>query len=223
MARDDFSRKTKETLAKRVGYRCSNPTCGCATVFPGKSDIQNVAVIGQAAHIAAASPGGPRFDVNMTAKERSDIKNGIWLCNNCARLIDMDEKDYPAELLQQWKKKAEERQRFGTVIYGQDINQVRRLEIEKDFRNIHTFIVNNDLRRPPVEFFVKADELYEKYCSDSFFAKSTLLITLNEMAYMLAMRTAPDYPAIPSDDPIMDDILKYRKRFSKEYKKLFFL
>lgn len=223
MARDDFSQKTKEILAKRVGYRCSNPCCGCATVFPGNEDKLNVAVIGQAAHITAASPGGPRYDASMTAEERSSIENGIWLCNKCARLIDVDEKDYPAEMLHQWKMNAEEQQRRGTAIYGYDTDRARRLEIEKDFRDIHTFIVNNDLRCAPLDFFVTVDVLYEKYISDSFFAKSSLLIILNEMAGILAMKTSPSYPVIPSDDPIMDELFKYRKCFSEEYKKLFFV
>lgn len=73
MARDDFSQKTKEILARRVGYRCSNPCCGCATVFSGNEDKLNVAVIGQATHITAASPGEPGYDANMTADERSNI------------------------------------------------------------------------------------------------------------------------------------------------------
>ena len=93
MARDDFSQRTKDLLAKRVGYRCSNPACGCATVFPGKKDDRNASIIGQAAHIAAASPRGSRYDANMDSRQRSNIDNGIWLCNKCARLIDMDEKN----------------------------------------------------------------------------------------------------------------------------------
>lgn len=118
---------------------------------------------------------------------------------------------------------AEEKQRCGTAVYGYDTDKARRLEIEKDFRDIHTFIVNNDLRCAPLEFFVTVDVLYEKYISDSFFAKSSLLIILDEMAGILAIKKSPNYPVISSDDPIMDVLLKYRKRFSEEYKKLFFV
>ncbi len=44
----------------------------------------------------------------MTDEERSDISNGIWLCRECARRIDLDEKRYPVELLHGWKRKHED-------------------------------------------------------------------------------------------------------------------
>lgn len=104
--RDDFSQKTKETLAKRVSYRCSNPACRCYTVGPSEDCNDSSVNLGEAAHICAASPGGMRYDETMTSKQRSDISNGIWLCRNCAALIDRDAK-YTVELLHEWKSKAE--------------------------------------------------------------------------------------------------------------------
>lgn len=224
MARDDFPKKTKEILAKRVGYRCSNPSCGCATVFPGKNDNKNVSVIGQAAHITAASPGGPRYDDNMTKEERSSVNNGIWLCNNCARLIDRNVSDISVETLIAWKAHAEEMQRMeieGTI--SADTYSDRRLNIEKDFRDIHTYIVNNDMRKTSMDFFMLVDGLIEKYQSDSFFAHSSLLSILDKMAGLLSMETSPYSPPIPHDDPVMREILDCRKKFSTEYKRLFFL
>ena len=106
--RDEFSLKTKEILAKRVGTLCSNPGCSVPTygpnADPGKSTNKGVA-----AHIKAASPRGPRYDPNMTAEERSSIENGIWLCESCAKLIDTDEKRYSIDILRDWKLKAEAR------------------------------------------------------------------------------------------------------------------
>ena len=57
--RDDFSQATKDLLANRVGWKCSNPNCRKATRGAGaeKTDIIN---IGVASHITAASKGGPR-------------------------------------------------------------------------------------------------------------------------------------------------------------------
>ncbi|WP_271009438.1 hypothetical protein [Paucibacter sp. B51] len=43
----------------------------------------------------------------MTPTQRSSISNGIWLCNNCSRLIDNDPASFPAELLHRWKAQAE--------------------------------------------------------------------------------------------------------------------
>lgn len=106
MARDDFPRRQIELLAQRVAYLCSAPDCKKVTVGPGQTREER-SVIGVAAHICAASPGGPRFDPGMTALERGSIKNAIWLCNNCSRKIDNDSGRYPVGLLLQWKQHSE--------------------------------------------------------------------------------------------------------------------
>src|SRR3546814_3284390 len=64
---------------------------------------------GVAAHIKAASPGGARYDENQAAEERSHADNGIWLCEVHAHLIDHDANEFTVELLQKWKREAEER------------------------------------------------------------------------------------------------------------------
>ena len=106
MARDEFSEKTKRLISDRAGNFCSNPTCFALTSGPDSN--AGVAKIGVAAHIRAASPGGPRYDPSMTPKERKSAENGIWLCQICARLIDIDPEGYPVEKLNGWKKNAEE-------------------------------------------------------------------------------------------------------------------
>jgi len=105
-SRDDFSEKTKRHLAERVAYRCSNPTCRKQTTGPHSVDEKSVR-IGRAAHIHAAAPGGPRYSLDQSPTERSSIKNAIWLCANCADLIDKDPPSYQADLLSNWKYKAE--------------------------------------------------------------------------------------------------------------------
>lgn len=45
----------------------------------------------------------------MSQEERSGQDNAIWLCSNCATLIDRDEGRFPAELLREWKEQAEAR------------------------------------------------------------------------------------------------------------------
>jgi hypothetical protein len=104
--RDDFSNDTKDTLAKRVAMRCSNPSCRKPTSGP-REDPTKAVNIGVAAHIAAASPGGPRYDETMTHLERGSIENGIWLCQNCAKLVDNDTWRYSARALRRWKHLAE--------------------------------------------------------------------------------------------------------------------
>jgi hypothetical protein len=61
-----------------------------------------------AAHITAASPGGPRYDPSLTPEERKSAGNGIWLCQACAKMVDNDEIRYTKPLLIQWKEAAEQ-------------------------------------------------------------------------------------------------------------------
>lgn len=44
----------------------------------------------------------------MTPEERKSFENGIWLCQSCSKLIDTDINRYPREMLQNWKKSAEQ-------------------------------------------------------------------------------------------------------------------
>ena len=105
--RDEFDNQTKEVLARRVGYRCSNPNCRKLTSGP-QEDPTKAVNIGVAAHITAASQGGPRYDARLSSEERKSIDNGIWLCQNCAKLVDNDEQRYTADLLLKWKKLSEQ-------------------------------------------------------------------------------------------------------------------
>lgn len=60
-----------------------------------------------AAHITAASPGGARYNPDLTPSERGSFNNGIWLCQSHAKLIDDDELHYTCALLHDWKETAE--------------------------------------------------------------------------------------------------------------------
>jgi len=43
----------------------------------------------------------------MSSDERTSPKNGIWLCQNCAKLVDNDQHRYGAGVLEQWKSLSE--------------------------------------------------------------------------------------------------------------------
>ncbi|WP_147402484.1 hypothetical protein [Aeromonas veronii] len=109
--RDDFTEKTKKILQHRVGSRCSNPDCRCLTSGPNNNP-EKATSIGVAAHITAAAENGPRYDEDLTQEERRSIFNGIWLCQNHAKLIDTDPKIYTVNLLQRWKAHSEELSRL---------------------------------------------------------------------------------------------------------------
>lgn len=104
--RDNFTTKTVDILAKRVGYLCSNPNCRKATVGPNTAK-DKATIVGVAAHITAASPGGPRYNGALTTEQRKDIENGIWLCVNCSTLIDKDSNAFPVTMLNHWVEYSE--------------------------------------------------------------------------------------------------------------------
>ena len=85
---------------------CSNPACRKHTIGPN-SNPNKVTSIGEAAHITAAAVGGPRYDANIDELQRQSILNGIWLCSNCADLVDKDISVYTVEVLRDWRETAE--------------------------------------------------------------------------------------------------------------------
>ena len=105
--REEFNKNDILKLWQRVGGKCSNPSCRKETIGPNIDPNKGV-LIGEAAHIiGACANSGPRHDSTLGPGERGRIENGIWLCKNCARLIDVNEKAYPVELLRKWKADAE--------------------------------------------------------------------------------------------------------------------
>jgi len=108
--RDDFTGDVKRNLAARVGNLCSNPDCRALTSGP-RDDTTKAVNLGVAAHISGAAIRGPRYSASLSANQRCHSDNGIFLCQNCAKLIDNDEARLPEELLQAWKLIAEDRAR----------------------------------------------------------------------------------------------------------------
>ncbi len=105
--RDEFSEDVKRKLSGRAGYLCSNPNCKQPTIGPSEAG-KAVTNVGVAAHITAASEGGPRYNPSLTHEQRSDIENGIWLCQKCGKAVDDDPNTYTGRILQEWKVVAEE-------------------------------------------------------------------------------------------------------------------
>lgn len=108
MSRDgNFKARTKNVLAKCSGYRCNNPECRRMTIG-AHSDPNKFISLGQACHIEAASPGGPRYNPALSAEERQKVTNGIWLCYSCSKLIDCDPDRFTVDVLNSWKAVAED-------------------------------------------------------------------------------------------------------------------
>jgi hypothetical protein len=103
--RDDFSPDTVIALQKRAAFICSNPECRRLTIAPSGEDPMKCNYAGVAAHITAATDGGPRWDANLSPVQRSDISNGIFLCGFCATMVDKNKGlDFPVPVLRAWKE-----------------------------------------------------------------------------------------------------------------------
>ena len=101
--RSEFSPKTKAALARRANQRCSFTNCRIPTSGPSEVGPDKSLSLGDASHIHAAAPNGPRYLASMTAEERCDITNGIWLCAQHNRLVDNDDVRYSADSLRAMK------------------------------------------------------------------------------------------------------------------------
>ena len=101
-SRDNFSPAVRRALAIRAAHFCSNPQCLKLTAGPA-SDGERGLETGHGAHIRGAARGGPRYDSNQTASERSAAANGIWLCRECGDIVDKDAAGHTAEDLRNWK------------------------------------------------------------------------------------------------------------------------
>lgn len=104
--RDDFAESVKRTVAARVASRCSRPDCRAATSGPQVDPTKSLN-LGVAAHVTAASLGGPRYDPTLSPEQRSSPDNAIWLCPSCDKLVDNDSAQFPADRLREWKSNAE--------------------------------------------------------------------------------------------------------------------
>lgn len=140
MARDNFSARIKQEVARRVGHRCSKPDCRAPTSGP-RSTPEGSINLGVAAHITAAAPGGPRYNPLLTSDERSSINNAIWLCQTCSQLIDKDSDRFTEHILRRWKADAESRAARELGVPGAPNNPApgHRLDVVVTARNIPPF------------------------------------------------------------------------------------
>jgi hypothetical protein len=166
--RDNFTEQTKRKLAERVGFYCSNPECGAATMGPAKAGAASVN-LGVAAHITAAAPNGPRYDNGKTVDQRSAGDNGIWLCQTCGRLVDADDSAHTVDQLLTWRRKAEyeAKARLGVpkanshfrLLPGDQtmyLNVRRFVEmLNRNFINVHTNQALHNTRLLDIDGFVR--------------------------------------------------------------------
>lgn len=163
--RDDFTLETKRLVATRVAYKCS--MCKKLTSGPN-TDPKKFINIGVAAHICAAAKGGPRYDENMTPEERKSSENAIWLCQNCAKLIDSDTSRYTEKVLKDLKTAAEksaikEVENASPDSYEQDRDLTNEIFYNTfpDKNNLNLLGLNEWMKDKEYEFEFQEDDIKE--------------------------------------------------------------
>jgi hypothetical protein len=88
----------KLRLAFRSGDRCAFPGCDKALTVDAEPGCDPT-VIGVAVHIAGEKPRAARYDKTMTADQRDQYDNLIYVCPNHHVIIDDQEANFPVERL----------------------------------------------------------------------------------------------------------------------------
>lgn len=103
MPRENFTSKVRKLIESAAGHQCSFPACNRRTSGPGPTS-KYLSNSGYAAHIYAASSGGPRGQGGLSEAELKGAGNGIWLCGGHAKLVDNNKGNaYPPETLHSYK------------------------------------------------------------------------------------------------------------------------
>jgi hypothetical protein len=97
-----YTDRTLKLLWGRSGGRCAMPECR-TELIADSAEYDPMVVIGEIAHVAAASDGGPRAAPEMGFEERNSYGNLILLCQNCHARIDGQQHSYSVERLKEIK------------------------------------------------------------------------------------------------------------------------
>ena len=97
-----YSDRTLKILWGRSAGRCAVPECR-VDLLVEETDFDPVVVIGDIAHIAAASDQGPRAQSELSPKNRDEYENLILLCRNCHARIDGQTHANPSAWIKQLK------------------------------------------------------------------------------------------------------------------------
>ena len=97
--RDRAPAAQEKVVIARSGNKCAYPGCGLDLTIDPKADGDRPKAIGKVAHIAAASPGGPRYDASMTPEERGSAQNLVYLCGPHHDAVDTQLEYHTREFL----------------------------------------------------------------------------------------------------------------------------
>lgn len=97
-----YEEKDIKLLWGLAAGRCAYPGCR-EPLLVEASDDDDAAVIGQIAHIHAASDNGPRANVALSAKDRNSYPNLLLLCGIHHPQSDKQPNTHSAEDMRRWK------------------------------------------------------------------------------------------------------------------------
>jgi hypothetical protein len=97
-----YSDRTLKVLWGRAAGRCAVPICR-VELFAEATDYDPVTLIGDIAHIEAASDDGPRANLVLSGKKRDSYDNLILLCKNCHSKLDGQKNTHSVEFIRQLK------------------------------------------------------------------------------------------------------------------------
>lgn len=106
-SRENFKKSTREMLIDSVGANCVYmfPLC-CQPLTALDATTGTVKSLAIAAHIASASPCGPRGQGDHTPEQLRAFENGAALCRTHAGVVDVYWHNYPPEMLRAWQAAA---------------------------------------------------------------------------------------------------------------------
>jgi len=116
-----FSLPTIKRLFAKSGNQCAFPGCQAKLVIGGT-------VIAEICHIRARRKNGPRYDPNLSAKERDECRNLLLLCPTHHTLIDKDAAKFTPELLLDIK---EIHERFADIEISPEVTRSAELILSK--------------------------------------------------------------------------------------------
>lgn len=128
---------------------------GCSKYVLEEPLTRNKAILGNIAHIVAASQDGPRGSYPLPMSERSKFENLMLLCPVHHPFIDKKEYEpkYTVELLREWKKKHESRMRLQTGVPATAKSyallfqgQIRGKRFAISEADLHPAVFNNEKR-----------------------------------------------------------------------------
>ena len=162
-------------------------------------------MIGIAAHICAAAPGGPRYDPTMTPEQRSSIENGIWVCRTHSGVIDCDVVTYPADRLRDMKRRHELSRSFDPyAASSQDVDNI--FALGPDIIGVGAFSGTSPLGwKLRLKHFVKGDALeLIGYASDFVrLAPEDRYVLVNELGDGRVLTAAPTVERIGNEYDII--------------------